>query len=234
MARNIRARDLPRLFQHTAQDCMQSDTTSIQSTNRWTAIKMNKAHEAVALFDLDGTLADFDGSMRHTMEAIATPGEKAYYEEQSDEPPFITARRRLVKTQPGFWENLPKFQLGFDILEKTILLKYSHTIVSKGPRKNPTAWAEKIRWCEKNLPMESIDFKISLVEDKGHHYGKVLVDDFIPYVERWLEWRPRGLVIMPAHDRNASFKHPNVVRYDGTNINEVVERLTMQRATAAD
>jgi hypothetical protein len=33
---------------------------------------------------------------------------------------------------------------------------------------------------------------------------------------------------MPAHEYNKDFKHPNVIRYDGTNIEEVKERLISQ------
>src|SRR5581483_6811567 len=51
--------------------------------------------------------------------------------------------------------------------------------------------------------------------------GVALYDDYPPYVEAWLRHRPRGLVVMPAHEHNRDFRHPNVVRYDGTNLAEV-------------
>jgi len=56
--------------------------------------------------------------------------------------------------------------------------------------------------------------QVTLTEDKGLVYGKVLVDDWPPYIERWLTWRPRGLVIMPARRWNATFTHPQVLRYE--------------------
>lgn len=190
-----------------------------------------RPHEPVALYDLDGTLADFDGAMRAAMGSLAAPREKAYYEEQDDEPRHIRNRRRLVKRQPGYWSGLPRLKLGFDVLRETIKLGFDHMILSKGPRSNETAWAEKIRWCRENMP-EKLDYLITLTEDKGLVYGKVLVDDWVKYVERWLHWRPRGLVIMPAHPYNRGFRHQNVVRYDGRNMREVVGRLREQRATA--
>jgi hypothetical protein len=196
-------------------------------------LKDQRPAEPVALYDLDGTLADFDGAMRAWMERLAPPGEKAYWEEQDGEPAHIRERRRLVKRQPGFWSSLPQFRLGFDVLSATRELGYQHMVLSKGPRSNEAAWAEKIVWCRQNMP-PGLDYKITLGEDKGLVYGKVLVDDWISYVERWLTWRPRGLVIMPAHERNKGFRHPCVVRYDGTNMAEVVERLRAQRATAAE
>jgi hypothetical protein len=45
-------------------------------------------------------------------------------------------------------------------------------------------------------------------------YGRVLVDDWIPYGQAWLEWRPRGLLVLPAHAWNAGFEHPNAIRFD--------------------
>jgi len=56
---------------------------------------------------------------------------------------------------------------------------------------------------------------ITMTGNKGLVYGKILVDDFPPYIEAWLKHRPRGLVIMPAHRWNEKFQHPNVLRYDG-------------------
>jgi hypothetical protein len=52
-------------------------------------------------------------------------------------------------------------------------------------------------------------------------YGKALVDDYPPYVEKWLKYRPNGLVLMPAHDYNAGFRHPNVIRV--TDVQEDIE-----------
>jgi hypothetical protein len=60
----------------------------------------------------------------------------------------------------------------------------------------------------------------------------VLVDDYPPYVQRWLAWRPRGRVIMPAHAWNAGFSHPNVLRYAGDNLEEV--RMVLDQICADD
>lgn len=193
---------------------------------------MTKPHEPIALIDLDGTLADFDTAMKDALKQIASPDEtNFYFEEQSDEPPHITARRRLIKSKPGFWRDLPKLKLGFDVLEELVSLKFRVSVLTKAPRKNSNAWKEKVEWCNANLPAE---MPITIAGDKGLVYGKTLVDDWVPYIERWLEWRPRGLVVMPAHDRNKDYKHPNVVRYDGTNLTEVSERLRIIRETAGD
>ena len=66
---------------------------------------------------------------------------------------------------------------------------------------------------------------VIITRDKGLVYGKILVDDYPGYVERWLEWRPRGTVIMPANEENKNFSHQNVIRYDGSNLNEIKEAI---------
>ncbi len=96
-------------------------------------------------------------------------------------------------------------------------------ILTQGPSKNPPAWTGKKLWIDENLGPE-VD--VTITRDKGLVYGKVLVDDFPPYIERWLAWRKNGLVIMPVNELNKDYKHSRVIRYDGTNIDEV--RLAMQ------
>lgn len=171
----------------------------------------------IALFDLDGTLADYDGTMDANMKLLATPEEVAagtyFPREQSTEPSHIRERRRLVKRQPGFWKNLKRFGLGFTVLDLAMKAGFSIDILSKAPRTNFPAWSEKVQWCHENLPMDE-GIRVNLVENKGLFYGRVLVDDFIPYVTDWLAHRPRGLVIMPAHPHNEGFKHPQVIRVD--------------------
>jgi hypothetical protein len=91
-------------------------------------------------------------------------------------------------------------------------------ILTQGPKRNAFAWSGKKMWIDKELG-EAVD--ITITRDKGLVYGKVLVDDYPAYIERWLRWRPRGLAIMPANDANKAFSHPQVIRYDGTNLAEI-------------
>jgi len=164
--------------------------------------------EKIALVDLDGTLADFDKAMKDDMALLAAPGEENI-DPWDRSKPWIKARKSLIMRQHGWWKTLDTLSLGFDVLNILIDLDFEVHVLTKGPSASSIAWGEKVEWCKQYLPPE---VKITLTEDKGLVYGKVLVDDWPKYITRWLEWRPRGLVIMPAHKHNEGFEHPNVIR----------------------
>jgi len=177
--------------------------------------------ENICLFDLDGTLADFDKQMKADMAELRGPGEEIINPWDRTKQ-HIRNRKRLIMQKPGWWRNLPKYQPGFDVFKIAQELNLEIHVLTKGPSVNTSAWGEKIEWCRNHLPE---DTKITLTEDKGLVYGKILVDDWPEYVTRWLKWRPRSLVIMPAHEHNKNYIHKNVVRYDGTNIDEVRKQM---------
>lgn len=94
-------------------------------------------------------------------------------------------------------------------------------VLTKGPKSKPHAWTEKVQCIHDHFGLE---MPIDIAgRSKGGTYGRVLVDDYPGYISSWLEFRPRGLVIMPAHDYNADFEHENIIRYDGNNA-EIVRR----------
>lgn len=173
--------------------------------------------DKIALFDMDGTLADYDGQLLTDLRCLASEYEPAPV--LYADIPYLEARRQVITSQVGWWLKLGKFKLGWDVLEIAKEIGYSISVLTKGPTRKHTAWAEKVEWCNQHLA----DYAdgVIIAHDKGLVYGAVLVDDWTEYIKRWLEHRPRGLVIMPAHDHNSNFVHPNVVRYDGTNIDEV-------------
>lgn len=191
-----------------------------------------KAAEPIALFDLDGTLADFDAAMQRKLVELRSPGEDPKADDTAfEEVPYVKARRRLIKAQPGFWRDLAPIQCGFQILEEARAQRFWCQVLTKHPRKIPAAAAEKIEWCAKHVP----DLPVQLSEDKGLVYGKLLCDDWPEYIERWLAWRPRGLVVAVAQRWNVGIDKKfskNVVRYDGANFAYVRERMQEIRATA--
>ena len=178
--------------------------------------------KAVALVDMDGTLADYDQAMTRDLEKLRSPQEEPYVTGLNKRhPKHIWERMSLIKSRGEWWENLPKLKMGFDILKILKQLDYYISILTQGPKDNPVAWSHKVAWCKKNVPK----LDITITRRKGLVYGKVLVDDYPPYITQWLQHRPRGLVIMPGHEWNKDFSHVRVIRYDGTNLPTVKEAL---------
>lgn len=186
----------------------------------------DRSEAPVALFDMDGTVADFDGEIQRRMKLIASPEDPPWDPEgEVTEAPHITQRRRMVKAVPGFWSGLEELDDGFWILKSAYEIGFRIMILSKAPAHNSMAWMEKIDWCRQHLlnPLffaddmkklrPPIPHEITLTEDKGLVYGRVLVDDWPPYILKWLEWRPRGWVIMPSRRWNLDFSHPQVLRF---------------------
>jgi 5'-nucleotidase len=176
-----------------------------------------------ALFDMDGTLCNYDLGLLRELNKLKSPGEPEIELPIKDKAPkYLQERANLVRSCKSWWANLPKFELGFDIWDLAEELGYQRMILTQGPKKNPNAWTGKKLWIDRNL---GPDTDMTITRDKGLVYGKVLVDDFPGYVNRWLQWRPRGLVIMPANKGNEDYTHKQVIRYDGSNLAEVREAM---------
>jgi len=179
--------------------------------------------ENIALFDLDGTLCDYDLGLINGIDRLKSPGEDSYVLPITDESAeYLRNRADLIRSSESWWENLPKIQLGWDILELARKLEYRIMILTQGPKRNPCSWSGKKKWIDHHLGQ---DVDVTITRDKGLVYGKILVDDFPGYIERWLHWRKRGLVIMPANESNRGFSHEQVIRYDGSNLEEVAQAM---------
>ena len=179
---------------------------------------------------MDGTIADYDGQMQKDMAELASP-EEPQEEIGYDKPhsPHIWARMKMIKARGEWWENIPKLKLGFDVLDILREFDFYISILTQGPKENPVAWSHKVAWCMKNVP----DLDITITRNKGLVYGKILVDDYPEYIMQWLQHRPRGLVIMPAQNWNLNFKHDNVIRYDGKNLDKVRDAIKMAKKREA-
>ncbi len=162
----------------------------------------------VALVDMDGTIADYDFGLREGLLPLMAPGEPRYEAHSRDVPPWVEARMRLVKSQPGFWRNLKKIEDGFKVLDMIVEAGFSTAILTKGPRKTHSAWTEKVQWCEEHVP----DLPVTVGHDKGLVYGRLLFDDYPKFALAWLKHRPRGIVLMLDSPSNQGFEHPQVVR----------------------
>lgn len=168
--------------------------------------------EPIALFDMDGTLCDYEKGLARSLKKLKSPHESPIKPPFRDVPKYLMERMNLIRQSEEWWSKLPKLKLGFDIWKLAGQCGFRRMILTQGPKYNPRSWSGKKIWIDKNLG-KRVD--ITITRDKGLVYGKVLVDDYPEYIERWLKWRPRGFVIMPAAVGNESFRHKQVIRYDG-------------------
>ena len=174
--------------------------------------------EPVALFDMDGTLCNHEGQLRDDLRRLQAPCEEDFLGDLHRAPEHIKRRAEMIMSSQVWWEGLPRLQLGWDVLQVAREQGYRIMILTQGPNRYPSAWSGKKLWIDKNLGPGT---DITITRDKGLVYGKMLVDDYPEYVKRWLTWRRNGLVIMPANGWNGGFEHRQVIRYDGTNLDEV-------------
>lgn len=192
---------------------------------------MNRANNAIALVDMDGTLADYSGAMKRDLERLRSPYEPPLEGpiELLEAQLHLVERMRLIKLQPGWWSGLPMIRRGFQVVNVLRDMGFSIHVATKGPHRNSAAWMEKVEWCREKLPYASVH----ITEEKSLLYGKVLVDDWPPYVEEWLRWRPRGLAVVPAYEYNAHLAdNPQVFMHDGTDDAVDSTRLLQERLDA--
>lgn len=190
---------------------------------------MTTRKKPLALVDLDGTLADFDGAMQRDLRKLLGPGEELLADQiYEDTYPYIKARRDLVKAQPEWWFKLERLENGFRIVDHLRTLGFRLNILTRGPKKNFSAWEQKARWSFTHVP----DAKMTITTgEKAGNYGRVLVDDWPPYLLPWLKVRPRGLVVMPAQRWNDGIEHERILRYRGPEDDaRLLELLKDQRA----
>jgi 5'-nucleotidase len=193
--------------------------------------------EPIALIDLDNSVADYSKSMNSWLKLLRAPEETFRVDRTigyDNDPAYMSARRKVIQSLPGFWRSLEEIELGFDVVKMLLELDYRLHVLTKGPssKTSTAAFAEKVDWSRQHLP----GVPVTISDDKGLVYGKVLLDDWPPYVERWLQWRPRGLVIAVAQSWNTDIESLNerIIRYDGSNREYVKEMLYHQRRNTLD
>jgi len=192
-----------------------------------------------ALFDMDGTLADYNLGLYRDLRHMVPYNYLAVIEKHrgnfhrlEELYPWMKASIKVIKKQPNWWLELPKMELGWDIFEAAEEAGFETKILTKGPWSNSVAWKEKVEWVWKHFdgprdspPLIIVSGSNVETEAKQGVYGRILVEDYIPYLEPWLAKRPRGLGVLIDSPGNRDWTHPRAVRYDGTNIEEVIERM---------
>ena len=111
----------------------------------------------IALIDMDGTLFDHDQALRYSLIKVIPDNWCDYVSRCNSIHDFEKhgswAKRLmdLVRMQPGWWSNLPKYQPGWDIYEVVKEVGFSIKILTKGPNKKPAAWTEKVQCIHKHF-----------------------------------------------------------------------------------
>ena len=176
----------------------------------------------VALVDMDGTLCDYEGSLKKELSKCLSQDGVDIWDKK------YKYLRDTIKRVPGFWKNMSIISNGWTVKAMLEMNGFDLHILTKGPHNNPEAWKEKLEWCRKNLG----DVSVTITENKSLVYGRILFDDYPDYCESWLKHRPRGLVLMPAHSYNEGFdeEYPDqVVRVTGCNWDEVEDAIIKQK-----
>jgi 5'-nucleotidase len=77
----------------------------------------------------------------------------------------------------------------------------------KPSKESKNAWSEKVAWIAEHLP----EADVTVTQDKSLVYGRVLIDDYPNHFLKWMEHRPRGIVVMPSQVWNKMTpKRPNL------------------------
>src|SRR5690606_6980739 len=107
--------------------------------------RSSMSDERICLIDMDDTLYDYAGQLRRDLEALQSPSDPPLPEDLFRDPePWLRRRIDVIRRQPGWWLNLPRLKLGWDIYEVAVQIGYTVEILSKGPFRNARAWAEKV------------------------------------------------------------------------------------------
>jgi 5'-nucleotidase len=184
----------------------------------------------VALIDLGDTLCDCTSALRASLARLRRPGENESDELISPLSPHLEMRRRQVMSAPGFWLGLAPRTAGFELLQLLRNEGFHVHVLTKGPLDAPQVWADKVAWCRAYLP----GVPVIVTDDKARVHGHVLVDDWLPYVERWQRAWPTGLAILPAQPWNVQATDGvNRIHDDGSNRDAIVGALRRFSAGSA-
>lgn len=182
---------------------------------------------------MDDTVCDYTGKFTSDLKTISCEADKDYIDSCDGDISKICKNkifnnsRRMITSQVGWWKSLPvnigsmSFVLGLNEIG------YELNILTKGPFNKPFAWSEKVEWIENNFGNKyKLKYNMNIVSDKSLFYGKILFDDYVPYVKAWLRKRPRGFAFLPESPSNANFKHKNsmILKKDGSNLNECLDK----------
>lgn len=187
---------------------------------------MNKKPKPLILFDMDCSLFDYQHAMVTSLNEMAENDSELIKNDQNlwgiDNNPLYKERQDIIKARKGWWTNLPPIQLGFDVFNHCKSLGYKIEILTKGPRKFPNAWAEKLECCQMHFGPK---INVNVVTSKKYFFGNILYDDLPSYLSDWLKQNVNSFAIMPIYPSNIKYFHNRLHRLDN-NLDEIKKELT--------
>ena len=119
---------------------------------------MTHEEDHIALVDLDGTVADCDGALRDAMETLRSPDEPA-----RTDTPIHRGTSQDGSTPARILAELEKDPAWLRSRGRASESRVWLHVLSKGPRKNGSAWGEKLEWSIEHLP----DATVTVTGDKS-------------------------------------------------------------------
>jgi len=183
------------------------------------------------LMDMDDTLCDNFGQRTRDLRKIFKNESEVIPDYRSSKCPLhVQKKLRKIMSQPGWWENLPRLEDGFELYELAKKENAEIEILTRAPRTYPLAWTEKFLWCMKNVP--DVD-NINLTFKKKKYPGDILIDDWPEYITSWLDYNQNRRAILPLREWNKDYTHLRAVHYNGKNIEQVAELIRDVKARNA-
>jgi hypothetical protein len=175
---------------------------------------MKDDYDRIALFDLDGVLANYEGGVENSVK-INWKGEVPENLDSEDISQELKQKIREWRTEKGWWFKLKPIQSGIELVKICKKIGFRIHILTQVPKDSINAWSEKYEWCERYIKPIDPEYTLSITRGgKGLHYGRVFVDDWPPFMESWINHRPRGVGIMPDKFCNKDYSHKNIIKFD--------------------
>jgi hypothetical protein len=182
----------------------------------------------IFLFDMDCSLFDYQGAMVSELNKLANNDNEIITNKANlwhlDTNPLFEDKINKIKATPGFWKNLPPIELGFKVYELAKNLNFKIEILTKGPRRFPNAWAEKLECGQIHFGPK---INVNVVSSKHLFRGEILYDDFPSYLSAWMKYNPESIGIMPVNSTNTKYFNKNLLRLEDTNFDEIATKVTL-------
>lgn len=89
--------------------------------------------EKIALFDMDGTLANYDEGVRHGLAKISSPTDPPITVHDRAAAPWLVERLNMVRHQRDWWLNLGVLEQNMRVLRAAQEIGFKIHILTKGP-----------------------------------------------------------------------------------------------------